>query len=202
MKERWEKIPVAIVADMVTGSLIDPAIRPLRQIGTQPKMFGFALPVTCEGGDISGLVMALDEIEPGHVLVIAAEGRTDMGMIGGILSGHARSRGAVGVICDGAVRDIKEIISWDNFAVYARGVCARGPAFGNRGKFNLAVTIGGKCIAPGDLIIGDDDGIAVLRPEQLEGAIDAVEGKLAKEEVWIQRLADGHTAKQTFELAK
>ncbi|WP_234942459.1 dimethylmenaquinone methyltransferase (plasmid) [Sinorhizobium medicae] len=200
--ERWRHIPTAVIADMVENSHIDSAIRPLRPFGQQPHLFGTAITVSCEPANIGALIYALDLITPGQVLVIDAGASRDVGMIGGILCGYARQRGAVGVVCDGAVRDTAETGSWDDFSVFARSIAAKGPAVASGGAINVPVSIGGRTVSPGDLVVGDDDGLAVLRVEQLDLFIEAAEAKLAKEQIWIGSLKSGISARETFGLPK
>ena len=104
---RWRAIPVAIAVDLVReAGQIDPAIRPLRPAGLQPRLFGQAVTVRCEAPDFGAVLQALDVIQRGQVLMIDAGGYREAAMIGDILSGHLRAKGVAGVVCDGAVRDV------------------------------------------------------------------------------------------------
>ena len=102
----------------------------------------------------------MDRITPGDVLVISAGGIAHTAMIGGILGGYVRQKGGVGIICDGAIRDVAELAAFDDFSVFTRFVTARGPTSADRGSVNTPVLFGGQEISPGDLILGDDDGLA------------------------------------------
>ncbi len=105
--EAWRPVPVAIAVDLArNGGQIDPAIRPLKPPGQQQSLFGRAVTALCEPPDFGAVIHALDLVGQGEVLVIAAAGNRDFAMIGEILSGHLRGRGCVGVVCDGAVRDV------------------------------------------------------------------------------------------------
>ena len=102
---RWSAVPVAVAVDLVReAGQIDPALRPLRPAGSQPRLFGTAITVHCEAPDFGAVLQALDVIERGQVLVIDAGGYRDAAMIGDILSGHLRAKGVAGLVCDGAVR--------------------------------------------------------------------------------------------------
>ena len=116
----------------------------------------------CEPPDFGAVLLAIDRIGAGEVLVIAAQGRAETAMIGEILSGQARRRGAVGVICDGAIRDVATLAQWADFSVFTRHVTPRGPWSAERGAVNAPVVFGGQTIGPGDLLIGDDDGLVAL----------------------------------------
>jgi regulator of RNase E activity RraA len=199
--ERWITVPVAIVVDVSGGRCqIDPAIRPLRPAGQQPRLFGRAVTVRCEPPDFGAVLYALDTLRHGDVLVIAAGGDTATAMIGEILGGHVRRMGGAGIVCDGAVRDVAQLAAWDDVPVYTRAITPRGPVSMERGAVNVAVTIGGRLVSPGDLIIGDDDGLAALDAASVLALIDAAEEKEARESEWIMSLAEGRTAAATFGL--
>ena len=95
--DRWNQIPVAIAVDVSNASCqIDPAIHPLCPPGRQPRLFGRAVTALCEPPDFGAVLHALDLIQPGDVLVIAANGHAETAMIGEILGGHLRRLGARG----------------------------------------------------------------------------------------------------------
>jgi 4-hydroxy-4-methyl-2-oxoglutarate aldolase len=198
---RWRKVPTAIIADVSKGAaLVDPAIRPLRPAGLQPRLFGLAVTALCVPPDFGAVLRSLDGVVAGNVLVISAAGNRDHAMVGGILGAHLRRKGAVGVVCDGAVRDVRELAAWDDFAVFSRFVTPRGPVGIERGEVNGTVKIGGRSIAPGDLVIGDDDGLVALGQDMIRTLIEPAEAKLALEEGWIASLSSGISVVETFGL--
>lgn len=199
--ERWRSIPVAIAVDLGRDiGPIDPAIRPLRPPGQQPRLFGHAVTVFCEPPDFGAVLYALDLIRPGDVLVIAAAGHAETAMIGDILGGHLRRLSAAGLICDGAIRDVGTLAGFDDFSVYCRSVTPRGPASYDRGTVNGPVVFGGRLISPGDLILGDDDGLVALTPATIRDRIADAEVKLAREAEWIKSLEGGTSVRETFGL--
>ncbi|MEM9278034.1 MAG: RraA family protein [Pseudomonadota bacterium] len=203
LEERWRKVPVAVAVDIHPAACqIDPAIRPLCPTGKQPGLFGRALTVLCEPPDFGAVLHAADMIKPGDVMVIAANGNAETAIIGEIVSGHVRRRGGVGVICDGAVRDVGELANWDNFPVFSRHVTPRGPASANSGAINCPVQFGGQTVSPGDLVLGDNDGLARLTPEMVSDFIQAAEAKLELEAEWVQRLTNGDPVEAVFGLEK
>ena len=200
--ERWRKVPVAVAVDLVRDEgQIDPAIRPLNPPGKQPKLFGRAVTALCKPPDFGAVLHALELITPGDVLMIAAAGHAETAMIGEILGGHLRNRGGMGLVCDGAIRDVATLSGWADFSVFTRWVTPRGPSEVANGSVNTAVTIGGRRVTPGDLVIGDDDGLVVLTPSLIRSRIADAEGKLAREAEWIGSLAGGRSVSQTFDLA-
>src|ERR687889_500461 len=105
--DRWRTVPVAVAVDLSRDvGQIDPAIRPLLPAGQQPRLFGLAVTALCEPPDFGSVLHAVDLIEPNDVLIIAASGHGETAMIGEIVSAHVRRRGGVGVVCDGAIRDV------------------------------------------------------------------------------------------------
>jgi 4-hydroxy-4-methyl-2-oxoglutarate aldolase len=199
--DRWRPVPVAVAVDLGRDiGQIDPAIRPLLPPGRQPRLFGGAVTASCEPPDFGAVLYALDVIEPGGVLVIAASGHAETAMIGEILGGHLRRRGGVGVVCDGAVRDTATLAGWADFAVFTRCVTPRGPSSAERGAVNLPVVIGGTLVTPGDLVIGDDDGLVALTPQTVRARIGEGEAKLVREAEWKAGLAGGRSVLETFGL--
>ena len=200
--DRWSQVPVAIAVDVSKAACqIDPAIRPLCPPGQQPRLFGRAVTALCEPPDFGAVLAALELIQPGDVLVIAANGDAETAMIGEILGGHLRRLGGRGIVCDGAIRDVAQLAGWPELSAFARSITPRGPTSMERGVVNAAVTIGGRLVGPGDLIIGDDDGLAALSPAAIRSYIGAAEAKLALEEAWQKSLADGRSVAETFGLA-
>lgn len=198
---RWRPVPVSVAVDLARDiGQIDPAIRPLRPPGQQPRLFGRAVTVRCEPPDFGAVLHAMDVVGDGDVLVIAADGHAETAMIGEIVSGHLRRRGAVGVVCDGAIRDVGTLAGWNDFSVYTRFITPRGPSSAARGAVNAPVVIGGRLVTPGDLIIGDDDGLVALGPDAIRSRIGDAEAKLALETQWETKLQAGTPAREIFGL--
>lgn len=197
----WRRVPVAVAVDLAPGEQIDPAIRPLCSPGKQPPLFGRAVTALCEPPDFGAVLHALECARPGDVLVIAADGNAQSAMIGEILSGHLRNKGCVGVVCEGAVRDVATLAGWTDFSVFSRWITPRGPSGAVRGQVNVPVTIGGRLVSPGDLVIGDDDGLVALSPATVRARVRDAEAKLALEAEWIASLAGGRSVAETFGLS-
>ncbi len=196
---RWRVVPVAVAVDLGRDAgQIDPAIRPLCPPGRQPRLFGRAVTVRCEPPDFGAVLQALDIAAAGDVLVINAGGHRDTAMIGDILSGHLRQKGVAGLVVDGAVRDVGTLGAWPDFSVFSRWITPRGPIGTDRGAVNLPVVVGGCQINPGDLVIGDDDGLVALTPDVVRARIGDAEAKLAREAIWIEGLGSGQSAAEVF----
>lgn len=198
---RWADVPASVAVDLGRDiGQIDPAIRPLRAAGQQPRLFGQAVTVRCEAPDFGAVLHALDVIKRGQVLVLAAAGHRDTAMIGDILCGHLRSKGVAGLVCDGAVRDAGTLAGWSDFPVFSRWITPRGPTGAERGAVNLPVVVGGCLVSPGDLVIGDDDGLVALAPAVLRSRIADAEARLARETGLISALTAGRPAAEVFNL--
>jgi regulator of RNase E activity RraA len=201
--ERWRHCPSAIAADVTDGNaLVDPKIRPLCRPGGQPRLFGRAVTARCEPPDFGAILHAVDLIEPGDVLVIAAGGDCGTAMIGEILGGHVRRRGGRGVVCDGAVRDVATLAGWTDFAVFARGITPRGPVSAEIGIVNGEVVVGGRPVRPGDLVLGDEDGLAILSPSLARAAIERADAKASLEADWEAALGRGESVRALFGLGE
>jgi 4-hydroxy-4-methyl-2-oxoglutarate aldolase len=199
--DRWRAVPVAVAVDLGRDvGQIDPAIRPLRPAGQQPRLFGRAVTALCEPPDFGSVLYAVDLIEPDDVLVIAAGGHAETAMIGEIVSAHVRRKGGVGVLCDGAIRDVATLAGWPDFPVFTRFVTPRGPSSANRGAVNVPVVVGGQLVSPGDLVIGDDDGLVALAPAAVRARIADAEAKLDLEAEWEASLSGGRSIRETFSL--
>ena len=197
---RWRAVPVPVAVDLAPERQIDPAIRPLLPPLVQPLLFGRAVTVRCEPPDFGAVVRALPFVSPGRVLVIDAGGDRVTAMIGDVLGGQLHRQGAAGLVCDGAIRDVDGLAALSGLPAYARSVTARGPVSATGGAVNAPVTIGGCTVAPGDLLIGNGDGLVALPPPLLAALIDRAEAKLVLEAEWSARLAAGEDARAVFGL--
>lgn len=189
--ERWRHIPVAVAVDLAPECQISPDISPLRPAGQQPRLFARAVTAQCEAPDFGAVLKALPLFGKGQVLVIAAAGHAGNAMIGDVLGGYLHGRGAAGIVCDGAIRDTSNLAGFEGFSVYRRHVNPRGPVGASKGQVNGRVVVGGATVNPGDLILGDDDGLAVLSPDKLLALIEPAEAKVRLEAEWSRQLAEG-----------
>jgi regulator of RNase E activity RraA len=192
----WAGIPSTIIADETEGAAcVDPAIRPL------PQRVGFAgqaLTVEAPPADISAVHHALAMGWPGAVLVIAASGRRDSAMAGEIFATCARAQGFAAIVIDGAVRDAGNLRQWSDIPVYARWVMARGPYRKTGGVINGAVEFGGLEIAPGSLVVGDDDGLVAVPLAGRQALLGKCRDHLAMEAEALKRVAAGETTVEVF----
>lgn len=152
-------------------------------------MAGTAVTVRVRRGDNLAILRAYQYCRPGDVMVIDGGGDTSQALLGGIMSLHAREIGLAGLVVDGAIRDVAEIRE-RKFPVFARGHIHRGPYKDGPGEINVPVSIGGMTVMPGDIIIGDEDGLLAFAPEEAEGLIAKAQAQLVKEEATIQAILE------------
>jgi 4-hydroxy-4-methyl-2-oxoglutarate aldolase len=166
---------------------LNPEIRPIYR---GAKLAGRALTVRCAPGDNLMLHVAISMAKPGDVLVAAMEEFVEAGCWGEIASLAAQVRGIRGLVLDGAVRDA-EVIAQLNFPVFARGLCIKGTTKRQKGELNVPIVIGGVSVHPGDLVVGDADGVVIVPAVEVQGVIAAAGALQAKEEEFKQRLRAG-----------
>lgn len=156
-------IPTAIISDNL-GRMVaaGPSVRPVHQFRDgKGRLAGTALTVKTRPGDNLMIHKAADEAQPGDVIVVEAGGDLTNALIGELIISHARSRGVVGFVVNGATRDL-DALGTDTYPVYAAGVSHRGPYKDGPGEVGLPISLDGMVIEPGDIIIGDQDGVVAI----------------------------------------
>ncbi|MCA1033532.1 RraA family protein [Bacillus infantis] len=162
----------------------------LRPYHKKGKLIGTAVTVKTRPGDNLLVHKAIDIAEPGDVIVVDAGGDTTNAIVGEIMLRIAKRNGITGFIIDGAIRDTKAFAEGD-FPVYAVGVTHRGPYKDGPGEINVPISIDGMCVNPGDLVIGDEDGIAVIPQENAEELLYKVKAQEVKESEIFESIENG-----------
>ncbi|MFQ5765280.1 MAG: RraA family protein [Rhodospirillales bacterium] len=195
--EAWRKIAPAIVSDCMNRThFMAAAIKPVRP-GT--LLVGQARTVTSMVGDNGISHAATPLMEAGQVMVIDAKGYDGVAVWGGVATRAAMARGLAGVVIDGAVRDVAEIRGL-GFPCFARAVVPSGPHKGFGGIIDGPISCAGCPVKPGDLVIGDDDGVAVVPLEWAQDMLKASQEKLKQEEDWLAAIADGRSMAEVIGL--
>ncbi|HEX4986771.1 MAG TPA: RraA family protein [Burkholderiales bacterium] len=163
------------------------ALRPMHRGG---RLCGPAITVRTAPGDNLLIHKAIDTARPGDVIVVDGGGALDAALIGDIMTSYAATRSVGGFVIDGAVRDTEELATRD-LPVYARGVSPRGPTRGGPGEINVPVAIAGTVVQPGDIVVGDADGLVFVPPAQADELLKAVAALLAKEKALLDAIARG-----------
>jgi regulator of RNase E activity RraA len=160
---------------------------PLR---TTWRLAGPALTVRTRPGDNLMVHKAIDMAMPGDILVVDAGGETANAIIGELMVAHAARRGVAGFVIDGAVRDSR-VLREGSLPVFAAGITHRGPFKDGPGEINGPIAIGGMVVDPGDLILGDDDGVLCVPYADVAAIHHAAAAKHAAEELQMIAIGDG-----------
>jgi regulator of RNase E activity RraA len=188
LAEQFRAVPVANVSDCMSRMIAGGArLRPMHAGG---YMAGPALTVKVRPGDNLLIHKALQLAVPGDVIIVDAGGDLTNAIVGEIMVGDAIRRRLGGFVINGAVRDANAIRS-GTFPVFAAGVTHRGPYKDGPGEINVPISIDGMVICPGDLIIGDDDGMLCVPFDQAQALLAAGVQKGVSEEKMISDMASG-----------
>lgn len=169
--------------------VMDAAIKPL---APDMRLCGQARTVSAMAGDNGIIHAAIPLVKPGEVLVIDAAGLEDVAVWGEVMTRAAMHRGIAGVVLDGATRDSAELTKL-GFPMFCRAVVPRGPHKGFGGTIDDVTAVGGVAVAPGDLVIGDADGIAVVPLHRVEAVLADARAAQEKERRWFEEIAAGRT---------
>lgn len=185
----FEGIPTPVISD-VTTKYENTMSHEIKPIYDDISMAGTAVTVKTYPGDNLMAHKAVTLAEPGDVLVIDANEYTEAGLWGELISTSCKEHGLQGTVIDGAARDTNKIEELD-YPVYARAVSPKGSYKAHPGSINIAVSCGGLTVEPGDIVVGDDEGVAVVKPEYAEDVLEAAKDKLNSEAEMKERLQDG-----------
>ncbi|NRF67697.1 RraA family protein [Aquincola sp. S2] len=183
------ELPLAALSDNMHRNIGTVGLQPWQRPG-EKTMSGTAVTARSRGGDNLTYLRALEFCRPGDVLVIDAGGDLANAVVGGILTFYADRIGLAGVVIDGAIRDVAEIRSRD-FPVYARGVTHRGPYKDGPGEINVPISVGGMVVNPGDIVVGDQDGLLAIAPQDAPELIVKARGVLEAEAKTMQAMREG-----------
>lgn len=165
---------------------MDPEITPAT---TNTRLCGPAVTVSLPPGDNAGVHLASSLAQSGDVLVVAAE-TTRAATWGELTTRHAQNVGIEGVVSDGNVRDVSAIEEL-GFPVFSRAVGQNGAVKQRPGSVNVPVEVGGVTVFPGDIVVGDADGVTVVPRHVADDVKEATEEKAAVEDEIERKLADG-----------
>ncbi|WP_455919600.1 RraA family protein [Priestia megaterium] len=176
--KRTKRLNTTLISDAMgcTGSM-DYKIKP---VSPGMKVVGTALTVSLRPGDNLFLHQAIYDGTEGYVLVADGKGHTANAYLGELMAAAAKAMGIEGIIIDGAVRD-KETLSESKFPIFSKGFIPNGPLKDGPGELHKPISCGGVAVIPGDLIIGDDDGVVVVPKEKIEEVLSKAEKKLEYE---------------------
>lgn len=184
---RLRGLAVSLLSDNMARATGTSGLRPYHR----PKpLAGTAVTVRTRAGDNLAIHRAFDFCRPGDVLVVDGAGELTQALMGDIMASFAQSIGVEGLVIDGAIRDVGSIRQRD-FPVYARGVTHRGPYKTGPGEINVPVTVAGMVVHPGDIIVGDEDGVLAISPADVEAVIEGASKQGEKEAAALRSIVEG-----------
>lgn len=185
---QWASIPPAIAGDVMNRqNVMAGRISPL---STGMTIVGQARTVSVLAGDNAALHEVIGRLNPKEVLVIDAANYSDRAVWGGILNTRAKLRGINGVVLDGAARDAAEMRAM-GLPVFLSALSPAGPHKGWGGSIDDRISCGGVVVMPGDIILGDDDGVTVVPLNRADTILEASLARMAYEADILEKLESG-----------
>jgi RraA family protein len=185
----------SILADVAgRRGALDGRIAPLTP---KTRLAGTAFTVEVRPGDNLMIHAAMQLAKPGDVLVVDGKGDTTCALMGTIMMTACQQLGIAGVVIDAAVRDSEEIVEM-GFPVYSVGTNPNGPTKFVPGRINHPVSVGGVTIHPGDILVGDADGVTVIEREKAPFMLELAAKKVADEQARIAALKQGKDLKPAW----
>jgi len=167
--------------------LMRPCMRPVYPTA---RVAGTAVTVLCHAGDNLMLHAAIEIVKPGDVLVVAITSESTDGMFGDLLAVSCRAHGVEGLVIDAGVRDTADIAAMQ-FPVWSKAISAQGTVKNTAGHVNVPIICGGTTVNPGDVIVGDADGVVVVQREAAVEVVRLAGERVKKEETTRERLRAG-----------
>ena len=187
--KQFEGIPVANIGDTMNRiTCMNARMRPMNNA----PLLGCAFTVKVRAGDNLLFHKAIDMAQPGDIIVIDAQNEQSYAIFGELMVMWLRRRGITGVVVDGCIRDTDAISKMADISIYAAGITPNGPLKEGGGEINFPIMCGGIVVNPGDIIVGDSDGVVVINPADAEDVLAkaiAHNAKEAKTMIDIENLA-------------
>lgn len=186
----WRTVPSSVASDSQNRcQSMDARIKPMVP---GMRICGQARPVNAMPGDNSMVHHAVSCAEPGDVIVVAGGGLEDVALAGEWVVRSCKRRGLGGLVVDGSVRDLYEIRTL-GVPVFARGAVPRGPHKNFGGIMDVTVSVGNVPVNPGDIILGDEDGVVVVPLALAEETLAQSLALLEREKRWTSEIESGRT---------
>jgi RraA family protein len=199
IRRHFDRVPAAVVEVARTfqaSILADVAGRRgtlggrIQALSKSMKVAGPAFTVEVRPGDNLMIHAALVLAQPGDVIVVDGKGDLSCALTGALMAAHAKKAGIAGFVIDGAVRDTEECAAGD-FPIFAAGANPNGPLKNSPGRINWPVSLAGTAVNPGDLIVGDADGVVVLPRDLAAGIVAGAQAKVDAEAERMKQIGRG-----------
>jgi len=176
--------------------LMKPYIRPIYPMA---RVAGSAVTVLCHPGDNLMIHAAIEVCRPGDVLVVATKSESTDGMFGELLATSCRANGIAGLVIDAGVRDVADLTDM-HFPVWAKAISAQGTVKASPGSVNVDLVCAGARVRPGDVIVGDQDGVVIVNREAAAEVARLAGARIEKEQRSRQRLQAGELGLDFYNL--
>lgn len=175
----FQEVPTTAISDVLKGmNNLDPQIKPLKE---SYKISGQAYTVQLPVGDNLMLLRSLKEAKEGDILIVDVRGDTYRAIAGDFVVGMMKSLNLGGLVVDGVIRDLLDIKAL-NFPVFSKGTTVSSGTKNGPGDTNIPISVGGAFVEPGDIIVGDVDGVVVIPQEQAEDVLVKAQQKMASDD--------------------
>src|SRR5690625_1703598 len=184
--QQFKEIPTTAISDVLkVMNNIDPLVKPLK---TEYKIAGQAFTVKTAVGDNLALLKALKEAKPGDILVVDVKGDTYRAVAGDFVVGMMQAMELGGLVVEGVIGDLNDIKKL-NFPVFSKGTTVSSGGKNGPGETNVPISCGGAAVNPGDIIVGDVDGVVVIPREKAEEVLQGAKDKMTADDQRESKIA-------------